>query len=228
MVRFGVRPEPEEASTASAPAPVSTPAPAPAQVKPAIEKIPVRHDLKAEDFLGPLFRSPNRIFHSPKKHSKEVIMGVNEALNEVKAVQEQRGGRLVVLPDPVTTTTTARPTPTATTRSTTTRRTTTAAPTTTTTRPITTTKRTTTAAPTTTTAKSTTTTPRPVTTTTKKAPLQIKSFVVNSFGQAVSRPSVSSSSSSSVSSPVTPVRAAKALEPASRPKGNYQYQGKNY
>ena len=205
-----------------------------APAKPAIEKvhqkIPVRHDLKAEDFFGPLFRSPNRIFHSPKKHTKEIIMGVNEAeaaevmeaaeMMEAKEMMEAeqlpRTGKLVVLPDPVPVTSASTTTARAVTS------TTTARPTTTTARPTTTTAR-----PTTTTARPTTTTAAPVTTTTtKKAPLKIKSFIVNSFGQAVSRPSSPSSSSSS--STVTPVRESKALEVAARPKGNYQYEGRSY
>merc|ERR1719361_1017521 len=112
----------------------------------------------------------------------------------MEAEQLPRTGKLVVLPDPVPVT--SAPTTTA--------------------RAVTST---TTARPTTTTARPTTTTAAPVTTTTtKKAPLKIKSFIVNSFGQAVSRPSSPSSSSSS--STVTPVRESKALEVAARPKGN--------
>merc|ERR1719361_133110 len=111
----------------------------------------------------------------------------------MEAEQLPRTGKLVVLPDPVPVTSA----PTTTAR---------AVTSTTTARPTTTTAR-----PTTTTARPTTTTAAPVTTTTtKKAPLKIKSFIVNSFGQAVSRPSSPSSSSSAV----TPVRESKALEVA--------------
>ena len=87
-----------------------------------------------------------------------------------------------------------------------------APPTTTTVAPTTTT---TTQAPTT-----TTTTPAPTTPAAPVTPLRIKSFVVGTNGRIVS--------SQPTSAPVVAQRQPKALETASRPKGNYQYEGKNY
>ena len=94
-------------------------------------------------------------------------------------------------------------------------------------------------APTTTTPAQTTTTKAPTTTTTtkapttttkapvKKAPLKIKSFVVNSFGQPVSTSRSPAPAPASSSAPAAQ-RQPKKIESAARPKGNYQFQGKNY
>jgi len=113
----------------------------------------------------------------------------------------------VVLPAAVVTETTpAVTTTTAASTTTTALTTTTAAPTTTTRAP--------------TTRKVTTTTPAPST------PLKIKSFVVNSFGQPINRPTSAPAKVTPVTS--APIRQPKALEPSSRPKGNYQFEGRNY
>merc|ERR1711892_1065225 len=96
----------------------------------------------------------------------------------------------------------------------------------------------TTAAPTT--AAPTTAAPAPVTTaapvrvvttvpTIRVTPLQIRSSIVSSFGAPVARPAPVVTPAPRVAPAVVPVtspRTPKALQP--KPKGNYQWQGKNY
>ena len=60
-------------------------------------------------------------------------------------------------------------------------------------------------------------------------PLRIKSFVVNQFGQAVSRPVTPPvTRAPSTARPVQEARRPKAVSETARPKGNYQYDGKSY
>merc|ERR1719431_73648 len=84
--------------------------------------------------------------------------------------------------------------------------------------------------PVTTVAPLTTSAPVRVTTaaTVRVTPLQIKSHVVNSFGAAVARPAPVVTPAPRVAPVVAPVnpRTPKALQP--KPKGNYQWQGKDY
>merc|ERR1719397_1730543 len=158
-----------------------------------------------------------------------------EITTTLRPVTRRTTAAAAVTTSAATTTTRAPPTTTRAPTTTTTRAptTTTAAPSTTTRAPTTTTTRaptTTTRAPTTTTkqATTTTTTQRPTTT-----PLVIRSFVVNSRGEAVrSRPAVTARPTAATARPatsraVTP-RQPKAVEQAKPKKGNYQWQGKGY
>ena len=190
--------------------------------------------MTAERFSGPLFRTSTSHIHKPNKNpiteeqpvkfveilteKPTVVKAAPAPSNSVVGVVDLRSDNkdaAVVLPAPVVTE--AAPT------------TTTAAPTTTTPAPTTATP-----APTTTTAAPTTTTKKPAPVTTKKAPLKIKSFIVNQFGQAVSRPAAPAPARAAPAPTAAPARPAaesrrpKALPVASKPKGNYQWQGKSY
>merc|ERR1719373_733463 len=86
------------------------------------------------------------------------------------------------------------------------------------------------------TARPTTTTtarPRPTTTTAAPVtPLRIKSFVVNQFGQAVSRPRTTPApvrrpATTTTARTVQEARQPKAVSAAAA-KGNYQYEGRSY
>merc|ERR1719189_1999120 len=200
------------------PRPAAPAAPQPPQrfgaIRPAPVRLPAQPSapaLTAERFSETFFR-PTKKLHHPEKNAlpeekPEDVKFVQILTEKPPTVESSRSrgasrANSVVLPARVsqttarpvpstTTATTTTPTPTTTTVTTTTIATTTTATTTTTTtaRPTTTTRQpATTARPTT-----TTTTVRPTAPSTTTAapvtPLRIKSFVVNQFGQAVSRPS---------------------------------------
>jgi len=217
-IQFGVT---SQRFGSSRPAPVRT-------VGSVAQKSPVRTDLTADRFAGPLFRTSTSHIHKPNKNpitKKEpvkfveiltekptVVKAAPAPANSVAAVVSEKDAA-VVLPAPVVTE--AAPATT-----------TPAAPTTTTAAPTRTT-----AAPTTTTAAPTTTTKKPTPAPTKKPTLKIKSFIVNQFGQAVSRPAAPAPVRAAPAAPATPAaesRRPKALPVASKPKGNYQWQGKSY
>ena len=200
-----------------------------------MQKSPVRTDLTAERFLTPLFKSDLtsekfQMRQDPSKHHPKQEEEADAELVSVNAVDVDeapaKSADLVVLPEPVaaTTTTTARPTTTTTTTE---ASTTTRAPTTTTRAPATTTARTTTTtkAPTTTTTRAPTTTTRASTTTarttTTRKPLQIKSFVVDSFGRAVARnpaPAPATTAAPARAATQQEQRQPKAVQSSSRPK----------
>ena len=195
-----------------------------------LQKSPVRTDLTAERFLTPLFKSDLtsekfQMRQDPSKHHPKQEEEADAELVSVNAVDVDeapaKSADLVVLPEPVAATTTTTARPTTTTEATTTTR----APTTTTRALTTTTARTTTTtkAPTTTTTRAPTTTTRASTTTarttTTRKPLQIKSFVVDSFGRAVARnPAPATTAAPARAATQQEQRQPKAVQSSSRPK----------
>ena len=246
QIRFGSRPEPARPAAAPATSSATTAAPVLGEVKQVdreiflrfplniffrlLQKSPVRTDLTAERFLTPLFKSDLtsekfQMRQDPSKHHPKQEEEADAELVSVNAVDVDeapaKSADLVVLPEPVAATTTTTARPTTTTEATTTTR----APTTTTRAPTTTTARTTTTtkAPTTTTTRAPTTTTRASTTTarttTTRKPLQIKSFVVDSFGRAVARnPAPATTAAPARAATQQEQRQPKAVQSSSRPK----------